>query len=115
VSELFANLYLDEDVSPLVAKLIRSRGLVAISSQEANRNGMSDLQQLLFAAERRMAILSHNRADFEKLAADFLRDNRHHSGIIISVRRTPHQIAGRLLELLNHVSADEMDDQVYYI
>ena len=37
------------------------------------------------------------------------------SGVIIAVRRTPHEIVARLLPLLNDVSAEEMDNQVYYI
>ena len=49
---LFVRLYLDEDVSALLAKLIRSRAFEAITTQDAGRNGPTDAQQLAFASER---------------------------------------------------------------
>ncbi|HSI36034.1 MAG: hypothetical protein ACAI43_22525 [Phycisphaerae bacterium] len=62
-----------------------------------------------------MALLTHNRADFEALAADYLSTGRSHPGIIIAVRRTPQEIARRVLGILNDVTADEMVDQVRYV
>jgi hypothetical protein len=62
-----------------------------------------------------MVLFTHNRADFEQLAADCLAQSRPHGGIIIAVRRRPHEIASRLLKILNHVTAEEMRDQVRYI
>jgi predicted nuclease of predicted toxin-antitoxin system len=115
VSRLFVNLYLDEDVDVLLAALVRSRGLVAFTTREAGQGGATDEGQLAYAAERRMAILTHNRGDFEALAAVYRQQGRPHSGVIIAVRRTPHEIVARLLPLLNDVSAEEMDNQVYYI
>jgi len=62
-----------------------------------------------------MAILTHNRVDFERLAEEYRVAGRHHAGIIISVRRPPYEVTRRLLVLLNQVTAEEMDDQVMYI
>ena len=115
MSRLFINLYLDEDVSVLIATLMRSRGLSATTTIEAGNGGHSDAVQLAFAAQRQLAILTHNRADFERLAAEYFEQNRPHAGIIIAVRRTPYEIARRLLTLINNVTADEMDNQVMYV
>ncbi len=38
-----------------------------------------------------------------------------HGGIIIAVRRKPHDILNRLLAIINHVTSDEMQDQIRYI
>jgi len=115
LSRLFISLYLDEDVSALIATLVRSRGLSATTTLVAGQIGKTDAQQLAFAAERRLAILTHNRTDFEKLAAEYYAQGRFHAGVIIAVRRNPYDLTRRLLLLLNDVTADEMDNQVMYI
>jgi hypothetical protein len=106
---------MDEDVSALIATLVRSRGLAARTTLEAGRLGRSDAEQLAFAAEEKLAILTHNRADFEKLAEEYFTQTRSHSGIIIAVRRTPYDLVRRLLTLMNDITAEEMDNQVMYI
>jgi hypothetical protein len=90
MNRLFIELYLDADVDPLIAKLVRHHGF-------------------------RWTILTHNRGDFEALGQEYFKTGRRHPGIIIAVRRKPHAIAGRVLKLLNDVSAEEMQDQVRYI
>lgn len=115
MSRLFISVYLDEDVSVLLAKLIRSRALSAMTTQEAEQLGKNDAEQLEFASRRRMAIVTHNRTHFEELARQYIATGRNHCGIIIATRRPPYELARRLLVLLNRVSADEMDNQVLYI
>jgi len=115
VSRLFISVYLDEDVSVLLATLLRSRAYVAMTTQEAGHTGRSDAEQLAFATNGLMAILTHNRDDFEILARDYIASGRNHCGIIVAVRRPPYDIARRLLALLDRVTADEMDNQLLYI
>jgi predicted nuclease of predicted toxin-antitoxin system len=115
MSRLFISLYLDEDVSVLIAKLLRARAYIALTTQEAGQIGKSDAEQLSFATSRQLAILSHNRADFEILAKEFISAGKNHCGIIIAVRRSPYEIARRLLLLLDSVTAEEMDNQLLYI
>lgn len=115
MSSLFAELYLDEDVSTLVAELLRARSFDVRTTQEAGRTGTRDEEQLGYAASQRRTLLTHNRDDFARLAGDFFAAGRQHYGITIAVRRPPHDIARRLLAILNHSTADEMEDQVIYI
>ena len=115
MNELFVSLYLDEDVSVLVATLVQARGFSALTTLAASQIGQIDAAQLAFATRQRRALLTHNRADFEQLAAAYFAEHRPHHGIIIAVRRSPYEIAGRLLRLMNDVSADEMVNQVWYI
>ena len=115
MNRLFISLYLDEDVSVLIGALVGSRGLSATTTLQAGQMGKTDAQQLAFAAQRGLAILTHNRADFEKLAAEYYAQGRFHAGVIIAVRRSPYDLTRRLLQLLNDVPADEMDNQVRYI
>jgi hypothetical protein len=49
------------------------------------------------------------------LAQTYFDTGQSHYGIIIVVRHTPYEIVCRLLLILNHVTADEMHDQLRYI
>jgi len=115
VSRLFIELYLDEDVDVLVAGLVRARGFHAITTQEAGQIRNNDAEQLAYAVNQQKTLLTHNRADFEALAQQYLTTGQTHYGIIIAVRRLPYEIVRRLLTILNHVTADEMENQLRYI
>lgn len=115
MSRLFVELYLDEDVDVLVAELLRAYGFSVRTARDAERLQISDAEQLAYAVRQGKAFLTHNRADFEKLARDYFASGQHHCGIILAVRRTPYEIVRRLLHLLNQVTADEMENQVRYI
>ena len=86
-----------------------------MSTHQAGQLGKSDDEQLAYAASRQMAILTHNRADFEELARRYVDSGGRHHGIIIAVRRPPYELAHRVLAILNGVTADEMEDLVRYI
>jgi|ERR1044071_824841 predicted nuclease of predicted toxin-antitoxin system len=115
MSGLFIDLYLDEDVSIVLSKLLRSRGFAVTTTGEAGRLGASDDEQLSYAVTQQRCLLTHNRVDFEGLAQRYFDAGKRHCGIIIAVRRSPHEIFRRLLRLLNQVTADEMENQVHYI
>jgi hypothetical protein len=115
MNQLFMRLYLDEDVDVLIAALIRARGFVATTTQKAQHIGSSDEEQLAYSVNLQCAFLTHNRMDFEKLAEEYFAANKNHSGIIIAVRRTPYEIAKRLLVVMNEVTADEIKNQIRYI
>ena len=71
MDKLFIELYLDENVSVLVAKILRARGFKVTTTDEAGRKGTSDPKQLQFAVENGYTIVTMNRVDFESLANVF--------------------------------------------
>ncbi len=115
MSEIFIELYHDEDVSDLIADLIRARGFSVLTTLEAKNLGENDAAQLEFAVNQKRVLLTHNRVDFEKLAKEYFEQNKTHCGIIIAVRRLPNEMMQRLLEILNYTTADEMMNQIRYI
>src|SRR5512145_3331685 len=115
MNRLFIELYLDEDVDVLVADLVRARGFSAITTREAGELGNSDIAQLNYAVSQQKTLLTHNRADFEKLAQDYFTAGQVHYGIIIAVRHPLPEMLRRLLLILNHFTFDEMQNQVRYI
>jgi predicted nuclease of predicted toxin-antitoxin system len=115
MSRLFIELYLDEDTDVRIADLVRSRGFKVTTAQEAGQIGKEDDEQLAYALSQRSALLTHNRVHFEALAREYFTAGKKHHGIIIAVRRPTHEIVRRLLLLLNHITADEMENQIRYI
>ncbi len=112
---LFISLYVDEDVSVLVAAILRARGFDVVTTGAAGLLGADDASQLNYAVAAQRTFLTHNRIDFEVLANAFFQSGQTHYGIIIARRHSPYEIARRVLLILNHVTADEMVNQVRYI
>ena len=115
MSRLFIELYLDEDVDVLIAQLLRARGFVVVTTQEAGQFHNNDAEQSAYAVRQHKTLLTHNRVDFEALAQTYFAAGQPHDGIIVSVRRPPRDIARRLLRILNAVTAEEMQNQMRYI
>ena len=114
MSQLFVELYLDEDVSVLVARILRSRGFTAVTTQEAGQVENSDQNSCptRFVRIRLCSpTIAWTSSDFRRIT--FERTN--HKGIIIAIRRTPFEIARRLLIILDRMTADEMDNQLIYL
>lgn len=115
MSSLFIRFYLDEDVNVLVADLLNARGFDALSVRDAGQLQASDAEQLSYAVNHRRALVTHNRSDFEELIQTYFDTEQKHYGVILAVRRSPQEIAQRLLAILNQVTADEIENQVRYI
>jgi predicted nuclease of predicted toxin-antitoxin system len=102
-------LYLDEDVSVLLAELLRPHGFDVVTTRDVKRLGESDSTQLQFAADHQRTILTHNRLDFEALHTVSLQENRPHAGILIANRRaSDFELMRRVLKLLDGMTAEDM-------
>lgn len=115
MSQLFIELYLDEDVDVLIAHLLRALGFAVTTTVEAGQRQNDDPAQMAYATAQNKVLVTHNRADFEALAQHYFATGQSHAGIIIAVRRSPYDLAARLMAILNNVTADEIRDQIRYI
>jgi len=115
VTQLFAQLYLDEDLDVSIASRVRWMGFQAETARSMGNLGLKDPQQLAFAVQNDWVIVTHNREDFEALAEEYRRTNRVHCGIIVAFRRKPQEIARRLAKLVNTLTASEMRNQLFYV
>ena len=115
MSDPLAGLYTDEDVNVLVAELMRRRGFRAAATRDRGRLGICDASQLEYATSQGMAILTHNRGDFEELHRQCIAEERTHAGIIIALTNRPYAIARKVGCLLNRYTADEMRNQLLYV
>lgn len=112
---LFIRLYLDEDVHKRVASALRLRNFDAVSAHELGRWGLTDEEQLAYAASQGRALFTYNAGDYLQIHLDWLRRGRTHCGIIVSDQLAVGETVRRLLNLLNQVSADEMHNQVLWL
>ena len=110
---MFASLYTDEDMSVLVATLLKSRGLDITTVPEQNTLGKRDLEQLEFATSLK-CLLTHNRVDFERLHLQYIQENKKHSGIIIVPQKNAYELAKRISALVRALNVDEIKNQLLY-
>ncbi len=115
MNRVLAEVYLDENVHVIVADILRARGFKAVTARDAAKLGATDAAQLEYAISQQMVVLSHNRADFEMLHARYLAESRGHWGIIIAIQRSPQQIVANLVQVLDMLTADELQNQLLYI
>ena len=108
-------LYLDEDVDPLLAHILRSRGVDCLSTQDANNLGRTDPDQLTFAVDNGRAILTFNVKDFVQLASTYTVSGRQHSGIIVSDHLPFRELLRRTLILLQHHVHDDLTDKLLWL
>jgi hypothetical protein len=76
-------VYLDEDVSPIVARLLRDKGVDAVSAHEVGRVQLDERPQLAEATGAGRAIITANVVDFLALAHDAVAGNVEHAGIVL--------------------------------
>ena len=113
--KLFATLYIDEDVSVLVATLLQARGVDVLTARDQKMLGQQDQEQLAFAVAQRRCLLTHNRDHFLALHLQYIAEKKRHSGIIIAVKRNPYELAERIGMLINRMTADEIEDQIFFM
>ena len=111
----FADLYFDEDVSVLLARILNGRGFGAVTVRDAGMRGKTGREQLIFATKENRTILTHNRCDFEELHSLWLQSQLEHSGIVVAGRRDVYEIARRIGGLLESVELTGFRNQVFYI
>ena len=113
---LFVSFYFDEDISVVVAKIIRAHGFKVICASEVKECGITDEEQLKYAAKNNYILVTHNIRDFIKLHKDSVEKEFNHSGIILARRRRDnYEFARRLLKFLKEIETDDLSNQVRYV
>ena len=110
-----APLYVDEDVSVVLAAILKARGIEAVTARDSAKLGLADADQLAFAAAAGRVLLTHNRVDFERLHKEWLGSGRPHAGILIARRRSPPELAARVGRLLSRITAENLRNQLFFV
>lgn len=109
------SLYLDEDVRVLLAEVLRNRGYNASHVLEVGRTGKSDHEQLIHAARRKMAILTHNIRDYAILSKAYAEKGEKHSGIIVSEQVPFRELLRRTLRFLSSNTKDSIKNTMIWL
>lgn len=109
-------LFLDEDAQrTALVRALKARYIDVLTANESGRTGLSDEEQLAYAAQSGRTLLTFNRRHFVKLHIEYLEEGRHHAGIIVSDQHEIGILIRRLLRLIDARSADEMQDWLEFL
>jgi len=108
-------LYLDEDVDPLLARILTDRGFDVLTTQEAHRLSSTDADQLAFAVQQGRTILTHNTAHFAALARTYTLDGQEHAGVIVSDQLPLKDLLARTLRLLHNRTAESLQNRLVWL
>ena len=110
--------YFDDDIAARgLIRSLRAAGVDAVAPYEAGMYGQSDGSHLLHASADGRALCSANRGDFIQLHGQWMRDGRHHAGIVL-INQQQHSIGEQLRRLLRssaEQAAEDMMDRLEFL
>jgi len=110
-----AKVYLDEDMSEILAGQLQKAGWDVLCVSKADRRGVADGEQLAFATRAGRVLITRNIEDFLDLHETCLRERTAHAGIIICFWRANPQVTyNKVLSVLKRVPPNEWTDRLEY-
>ena len=108
-------LLIDEDVHSELAHALRNRGFDVVHTQELDRKGSSDLEQLEYATSQQRCLVTFNMKDFVILHNRYMMENKSHAGIIVSKQLPFRETFRRMLQKLQHFSEKTMANRIEFL
>ena len=101
--------YLDENLSPRIAEILRARGLDVVSAHEVGNTRLDDRSQLHYAAGAHRAIVTCDIRDFTELTEEFIAANLEHAGIVLVPPTFPTDDFAAIADAIDHIRRQHPD------
>src|SRR5712692_5220604 len=105
--------FIDEDLPPAIAEILRAHGIRATSVVQEGRQGLSDEEHLRFAAARNLVVVTANVVDYVALARQWAASAREHAGLVLVLtKRFPRREAVPIARALQALARQETPAQM---
>jgi predicted nuclease of predicted toxin-antitoxin system len=101
-------LYVDADITPKLARALRTRGYDVVSAHEVGNAEATDREHIDFAAAQGRTLLTCNAQDFTPIFEDYWFAGKNHCGIVVSGQLELGEMLRRALVFLHSVTVEEM-------
>ena len=108
-------LFLDEDIRPLLAAILRERGYDAVGCGEVGRLGEEDPDQLAWATQEGRVLVTYNIRDYVPMASAWAAERRPHAGILVSDQLEFGELFRRTLRFLARTDPAECPDRLFWL
>lgn len=108
-------LCLDEDLTDLLARVLRTMGYDVVSAHEIKMEGRSDEEQLIYAIKNKRAILTCNISHFTNLARRCYENKTAHCGIIVMPQLDFKGMLKRVIDFLDNTSSDDLKNRYVWL
>jgi predicted nuclease of predicted toxin-antitoxin system len=106
-------LFIDEDLSELLAELLRKEGIDVLTVREAGMDHESDAALVLWAKQQQRVFVTHNKRDVNALATQI----QGHAGVIVvqgvAALSTYRRIAEQIVDKIT--SVNDWNDVVLWV
>lgn len=94
--------YIDEDISPKIAEILRDNNIDAVSAHQVGRSGtgITDEEQLAYAAIEGRCLVTYNGRHYIALTSKFFEKEWKHAGIVIMPSSMPSDNFGMISKTL---------------
>ena len=105
--------FIDEDLPPAIAEILHSYSIRATSVVGEGRQGLTDEEQLHFAATQNLVLVSANIADYAELARQWAASGREHAGVVfVLTKRFRRRNAAAIARALRTLAEEEPPAQM---
>ena len=108
-------LYLDENLPPTLAVVLRSRGYDVVSAHEVGMRGKTDEEQLEYAAAQGRVLLTFNARHFAPLAKRYFEQGREHPGIVASTSVELRELVRLTTNLLERAKPEDLKNSFVWL
>lgn len=104
--------YLDESVSVALAVVLTQHGFDRLTARDAGNLGVTDEEQLAYAASAERILFTHDTRDFLRPANAWEESSRSHAGILLAHQAPLRELTRRFRALLLNRPAVDLTNQV---